>query len=104
MGDRSIHRQGERLDDQGFARLEMSVKATVRETRELHQASHAHAIGAGLTQTIGGFFDNPAPGLRPVTLHIAHGRLSSILISPFFPELAKLRKEVPCRAALLVKL
>jgi hypothetical protein len=32
MGDRSIHCQGERLDDQGFARFEMSVEATVRET------------------------------------------------------------------------
>jgi hypothetical protein len=50
-------------------------KTTVRKTCELHQIGYAHALGTGLTQTIRGFFDDPTPGLQPMALHVAHGRL-----------------------------
>src|SRR6202022_2742521 len=101
-------------DNQSFARFEMRVEAAVRETHELHQIGHAQAIGAGLTQAMRGFFDDPAPGLQPMALHVAHDRLSetlngnreatrSILISPFFSKWAKLGKERPCRAILVIE-
>src|ERR1700676_2447522 len=104
LGDRSIHGQGERLDHQSVARFEMRVEAPVRETRELHQIGYAQAVGAGLTQTTRGFFDNPAPGLQPMALHVAHRRLHRksgkclmaprrIFISPFLGEWPKLGKE-----------
>src|SRR5436305_13377565 len=69
MGDRPVHGQHKRLDDKRFARFEMRVEAAMSETSELHQIDHAQAVGATLTQAIGGLFDYPAPGLQPMPFH-----------------------------------
>src|ERR1700757_1773517 len=81
----------------------MRVEATVRETDELHQIGHAYAVDAGLAQNTRGFLDDPVPGLQAMAFHVAHGRLSSMLISPFFSEWANLAEKGPGRTVLLVE-
>src|SRR5437879_4871464 len=81
----------------------MRIEAAMRETRKLHQIGHAHAVGTALPKCTGSMFDDPVPGLQAMPLHVAHGRLSSILISPFLREWTNLAEEGPCRAVLSIE-
>src|SRR4029077_16091223 len=64
----------EPVRDRSVARREVRVEAAMGEAHELHQADAVEAVGAALPQAVRGVFDNPAPCLQPVALHVAHDR------------------------------
>ena len=71
---RAVHRMGEGLDHQRFARIEMRVEPAMGEPGVLHQVGDADAMGALFAKPHRGLLHDPRVGFELVFPGIAHRR------------------------------